>query len=93
MEDVGPGDVHRHQVGSELDSAEFERHRLGELGDEERLGQAGNAHQERVPSGEQADGQSFDHRMLTDDDTSQLFAELVVDASKLVDRLYVVVAQ
>ena len=34
LQDVRPGDVHRHQVGGELDPAELQRHRLRELPDQ-----------------------------------------------------------
>ena len=72
LEDVRSGDVHRHQVGRELDAAELQRHRLGQLADQKRLGEPGHAHQERVAAPEETDRQPLDHRMLADDDPGQL---------------------
>ena len=93
LEDVGAGDVHRHQVGRELDAAELQRHRLGQLADQQRLGQPGHAHQQRMAAGEQADRQPLDDVVLADDDPGQLLPQPRVNLAEAVDRLDVVFAQ
>ena len=57
LQNIGAGDVHRHQVGRELNPAESERHCLGEPADEQRLRKAGHAHQQRVAAREEANGE------------------------------------
>ena len=71
----------------------LQRHRLGELADQQRLGQPGHAHQQRMPAGEQADRQPLDHVVLADDDPAQFLAQPGVQLAQLVDRLHVVVAE
>ena len=93
LQDVGARDVHRHQVGRELDAAELQRHRLGQLAHQQRLGQPGHAHQQRVPAGEQADRQPLDHLVLADDHATQLLAQPAVELAQLVDRSHVVVVK
>ena len=93
LEDIRPRDVHRHQVGRELDAAELQRHRLGQLVDHQRLGQARHAHQQRMPAGEQADRQPLDHVVLADDHPAQLLAQPGIGIPQMVDRLDVVLAQ
>ena len=48
FEDVGAGDVGRHEIGGELDSLEVEVEDLGDGPDDERLGEAGDADHEAV---------------------------------------------
>ena len=74
LQNVGAGDVHRHQVGRELDAAEFQRHRFGQFADEQRFGQARHAHQQGMAAGKQADRKLFDDPVLADDDAGQLGA-------------------
>jgi hypothetical protein len=66
---------------------------LGELADQQRLRQAGHAHQEGVAAGEQADRHAVDGVALADDDAAQLGAQAGVHLPKLVDRLHVVLAE
>tara|TARA_B100000959_G_scaffold287220_1_gene370199 strand:- start:793 stop:1131 length:339 start_codon:yes stop_codon:yes gene_type:complete len=60
-------------------------HALAHAGNEESLGQTGDAHEEGVATGEEADGQLFDHLMLADDDFAQLVFERLVELSQLID--------
>jgi len=60
-------------------------HALAHAGNEESLGQAGDAHEEGVATGEEADGQLFDHLILTDDNFAQLVFERLVERSQLID--------
>ncbi len=87
LEDVRARDVHGHQVRRELDPAEAKVQGLGEPADQQGLRQARHAHEQRVPLGEEADGELLDDASLTDDHSSEFFDELVVRASQLVDRL------
>ena len=48
VDDLRAGDVAGHQVGRELDALEGKLERLGQRGDEQRLGQAGHAHEQSV---------------------------------------------
>ena len=61
LDDLGAGDVRGHQVGRELDAAEGQVQRLGQGGDQQRLGQPGHAVEQAVAAGEQGDQQFFDH--------------------------------
>ena len=68
-------DVGRHQVGRELDAVEPQVDGLGELLDEQRLGQPGNAAQQAVPAGEKRDQDLADDPLLADDRLGQLALE------------------
>ena len=74
VEDLGAGDVRRHQVGRELDALEVEIEDLGERLDQERLGEAGDAGDEAVAAGEQGEQDLLDDLVLSDDHLPQ-FAE------------------
>ncbi len=90
LQNVRAGDVHRHQVGRELDAAEFQRHRLGHFTDQQSFRQSGNAHQQGVPSRKKADRQLLDYRMLADDHPAKLAAEPGVGLAHPIDRLNVI---
>ncbi len=72
LDDVGAGDVGRHQVGRELDAVELEvehpRHRV----DEQRLGEAGHADDEAVAADKQRQQHLIDDLVLADDELLQL---------------------
>ncbi len=72
MNDVGAGDVARHQVGSELNAAETQVHRLGERADHQRFGQARHTFEQAVAASQNGDQQLLDHFVLADDDLRQL---------------------
>ena len=93
LKDVGAGDVHRHQIGGELDPAELQRHRLGEPADEECLGEAGNTDKEGVAAGEEADREPFDRVGLADDHPAKLVLEAPVGRAEPVELRHIVVAQ
>ena len=61
LNDFGAGDVGRHQIGRELDAAEFERQRFGQRADQQRFRQARHADQQAMAAGEHGDEQLFDH--------------------------------
>ncbi len=54
LQDVGAGDVGRHQVGRELDALEREVQDLRDGADEQRLGQARHADEQAVPAANMA---------------------------------------
>ncbi len=93
LKDVRAGDVHRHQVGRELDATEPQRHRLGHLADQQGLGQSRHAHQQGVPAGEEANRQPFDHLVMPDDHPPKLLPQPFVHVAQLVDGLDVVVVE
>jgi hypothetical protein len=93
LENVGAGDVHRHEVWSELNAAEREGEGFSEAADEKRFGEAGNSHEKGVAAGEQADGELFDDVFLADDDLAEFRFEGVVRFSEGVDGFDVVVGE
>ena len=74
VEDVGAGDVGGHQVGRELDAIEVRAEHMGERADEQGLGDAGHAFDERVLAGEDGDERLIDHVLLADDDLADFRA-------------------
>ena len=77
LDDLGAGDVGRHQVGRELDAAEVQRQALGQGADHQRLGQAGHAFEDAVAPAEQGDQQLLDDLVLADDDAAELLLDVV----------------
>jgi hypothetical protein len=86
LDDLGAGDVRRHQVGCELDSLESERERPGQRADEECLREAGNADEHTVTAGENGDEKLFDDLVLSDDDAPDLGSHAVVSVSEPLQR-------
>jgi hypothetical protein len=93
LDDFRPGDVGRHQVGSELDAAECQRHALRQGADHQGLGQAGHALQDAVAPAEESDQQLFDDLVLPDDDAGELLFDLVKGIAKLLDGFQIVRSQ
>ena len=93
LDDIRAGDVRGHQVRRELDAVETEVQRLCHGADQQRLRQAGNTHQERVPAGEQGDAQQLHDALLADDDLAQFRGKLLVNGAEPVNGGYVVVRQ
>ena len=73
FQDIGAGDVRRHQVGSELDSFKLDVEDAGQGADHQGLGQARHAHQQAVAAGEDGGEHLLDHIRLTDDHFLQFF--------------------
>ena len=67
LQDVGAGDVGGQEVGRELDAAERQIERLRERRDEQRLGEARHADEERVAAREERDEHEVDDLLLPDD--------------------------
>ena len=72
VEDLGAGDVRRHDVGRELNPLEVEIEDVGERLDQQRLRQPGHAGDQAVAAGEQRDQHLLDDLVLADDDLAQL---------------------
>ena len=70
-----PEDVGGHQVGRELNAVEPQVDGLGQLLDEQRLGQARHAAQQAVPAGQERDQDLADDALLADDRLGQLAFE------------------
>ena len=68
-----------HEVGRELDAAIFQVEHAGQRAEQSGLAQPGDALQEDVPAGEQADHHAIHHIGLADDD----FADFTSDQVQL----------
>ena len=67
-------DVGRHQIGRALDALVVEPEHGAERLDQPRLGQAGDADQQRMAAGEQGDQGLIDHLALAEDDSADALA-------------------
>ena len=68
LEHFRADDVGRHEVGRELDALGVEAQHLAQRLDQQRLGEAGDADQQRVAAGEDRDQRALDHDVLAEDD-------------------------
>ena len=75
LDDLGAGDVARHEVGGELHPIEGEVERLGDGRDHERLGESGNPDQEGMSTGQDSGQDAFDDVFLPHDPPGHLGAE------------------
>ena len=66
LQDIGAGDIHRHQVGRELDAAELQRQRFGQLAHQQRFCKTRHSHQKGMTAGKQTNGQPLNCFVLTD---------------------------
>ena len=83
---LGAGHVAGHQVGRELNPLERQMQRAGQRADQQRLGQARHAFQQRMAAGEHRDQHLLDHFALADDDLRQLVADAVVRFLAMFER-------
>ena len=72
LQQLGAGDVARHQVGRELHAREAELERFRHGVHEQRLRQPGHADQQRVPAGEHGGEQVVHDGVLADDTAADL---------------------
>ena len=75
LDDLGAGDVARHEVGGELHPVEAQVERLRDGLDHERLGEAGHADEQRVAAGEDGGEDAVHHVLLADDPLRHLGAQ------------------
>ena len=77
LDDVGAGDVARHQVGRELDAAELQVQDLGDGLDDQGLGQTRHAGQDAVAAHEEGHQHLVQHLSLADDLLGELGEDLL----------------
>ena len=75
LEQLGAGDVARHQVGRELHAREAQVERLRDRLHEQRLREAGHADEQDVTAGEQRGDEIVDDLVLADDAAADLLDE------------------
>ena len=75
--------VRGDEVRRELDAAVGSAQHTGQGLDGQRLGQAGDAFEQDVASGQKADQQALEHRVLADDDALDLVQSLLESAPRL----------
>jgi len=72
LQDLGAGDIRRHEVGRELDAREPQVENLRDRLHEQRLGEARCAGDQAVPAGEEGEQDLLDDVALADDHLAQL---------------------
>ena len=77
MDDVGSGDIRRHEVGSELNSSEVQIEHLSHGVHDEGFRQAGYTGDDAVASHEKRKQHLFDYVVLADNGFSELGEDLV----------------
>ena len=77
LDDVGAGDVGRHQIGRELDALEHQAERLRQRANQQRLGGPGRPVIRQWPPTNKRDQHLLDDLFLSDDD----FADFADDAA------------
>ena len=76
VQDLGAGDVARHEVRGELHPPELEVHRVRHRAHHECLGQPGHPDQQRVSAGEQRHEDFVDRVPLADNASTDLLTQL-----------------
>ncbi len=71
FQQLGAEDVAGHQVGGELHAPKLQLQRLPQRAHQQGLAQAGRTFQQAVATGQQADQQLLDHRVLADHGAGQ----------------------
>ena len=89
LEQLGAGDVRRHEVGRELHAVERQVQRLRQRLDEQRLGEARHADQQHVAAGENRGDQVVDDIELADDASRDLVGEALSRLRELLEQLEV----
>ena len=78
LDDLGAGDVRRHQIRRELDATELQLHGTGEGRNQQRLGEARHALEDGVRTGQDAHQHLLDDFFLSDDHFCQLVPQCPV---------------
>src|SRR5262245_38340586 len=86
VEDVGPGDVRRHQVWRELNAIEVGADDPRDGFDRQSLRGSGRALQDRVSFGEEADQDLVDYSLLTEDDFLRFTADVCGDLADILSH-------
>ncbi len=79
FDDVGAGDIGRHQIGRELDALEDQAENLGHGSHEQRFRRSRQTGDQAVAADEQPDADLFHHFVLADDHAVDLPDDLVID--------------
>ena len=88
LDNVGAGDVRRHEVGRELDSRKLQAHHIAQSRNQLGLAQTGHSLQQDVAAGEQTHDYAVDDFAVTDDDLSNF----IPDAPELfLERFYLLI--
>ena len=90
LEDLGAGDVGRHQVGCELNSLELQVKDLGDRANQQGLRQPGRAGDQAMAAGEQADQELMRRLLLADDHLRELALDPAAAFVDLLDGLALV---
>ena len=85
LNDVGAGDVGRHQVRRELDALEHQAERLGQRPHQQRLGRSRQAGDQAVAAHEQRDHHLFDDLFLSDNDLADFAHDAALDFLETLD--------
>jgi hypothetical protein len=75
LDNVGAGDIRRHQVRRELNAVEHELHRIRDRMDHHCLGQTRHTLDDAMPPGEHAAEHRINHVFLTDDHAVHLMLQ------------------
>jgi hypothetical protein len=85
LQNIGAGDVGRHEVGRELNAAETERHHLRKGIDDGGFREAGNAHEQTVAARENTNEQSLDDEILADNDLGDFGANFLINFAQRIN--------
>jgi len=85
LQDVGPGDVRRHEVGRELHSLELEVEDLSYCADHQSFCEAGHPDHEAVPTREHGGEHFFEDPVLADDDLVNFGADSLHSSIHVID--------
>src|SRR5579884_1226725 len=85
LQNLGAGDVRRHEVRRELDAAEAQTERVGQRADHKRFGKSRYTDKQTVATREDGDEQFFEDFFLTDDGFTQLLADAAITAVESFD--------
>ena len=86
LEQLGAGDVARHEVRRELHAREREVERLRDRLDEQRLREAGDADEEHVAAGQERRDEIVDDLLLADDAAADLRDQLRARVRELLEH-------
>jgi hypothetical protein len=90
LNNLGAGNVRRHQIGSELDAIELERQRFSERSHKQRLGKTRDPHEQAMAACEQRDQQLLHDVMLPHDGFRELVPQMSEGFMELGDSASIV---
>ena len=88
FDDVGAGDVGRHQIRRKLDAVEIQAQNRRQSPDQQRLRGAGQSGNQAVAADKQGDHHLFDHFILAHDNAVNLSHDFVTDFLKPCDSIF-----